>query len=109
MSEFMGMIRGKYDAKEGFVAGGASLHNTMTAHGPDEATFEKASTAELAPTYFDGGLAFMFESAYFLDISASALDCPEREVEYQHCWQTLQKHFVAPSIMPPAAPSSSHV
>ena len=104
MSEFMGMIRGKYDAKEGFVAGGASLHNIMTPHGPDQATFEKASTAELGPEYFDGGLAFMFESVYFLDISESALECPERENSYQSCWQTLEKKFVAPSVMPPAAP-----
>jgi hypothetical protein len=44
-SEFMGLIHGVYDAKaEGFAPGGASLHNCMTGHGPDAATFEKAST-----------------------------------------------------------------
>ena len=43
-SEFMGLIHGVYDAKaEGFAPGGASLHNCMTGHGPDAATFEKAS------------------------------------------------------------------
>jgi homogentisate 1,2-dioxygenase len=41
-SEFMGLIHGAYDAKaEGFVPGGASLHNCMSGHGPDAATFEK--------------------------------------------------------------------
>ena len=36
MSEFMGLVHGAYDAKaEGFVPGGASLHNCMSAHGPD--------------------------------------------------------------------------
>ncbi len=95
------MIYGKYDAKQGFVAGGASLHNVMTAHGPDEPTFEKASTMELTPHYFDGGLAFMFESAYFLNVSKSAVESSEREVTYQECWQTIQKHF-----SPPAAESS---
>ena len=36
MSEFMGLVRGAYDAKaDGFVPGGACLHNCMTAHGPD--------------------------------------------------------------------------
>ena len=46
-SEFMGLIHGVYDAKSsGFVPGGASLHNCMSAHGPDAATFEKASTAD---------------------------------------------------------------
>jgi homogentisate 1,2-dioxygenase len=50
MSEYMGLIRGVYDAKaEGFVPGGGSLHNAMSGHGPDAATFERASTVELAP------------------------------------------------------------
>ena len=43
------LVRGVYDAKaEGFAPGGASLHNCMSAHGPDRATFEKAVAAELA-------------------------------------------------------------
>ena len=43
-SEFMGLVHGAYDAKaEGFVPGGASLHNCMSGHGPDAGTFEKAS------------------------------------------------------------------
>eukprot|EP00958_Prasinococcus_capsulatus_P022852 scaffold3281_cov286-Prasinococcus_capsulatus_cf.AAC.4 len=35
MNEFMGLIRGEYEAKEGekFVPGGASLHMCMTPHG----------------------------------------------------------------------------
>ena len=48
-SEFMGLIEGVYDAKaEGFAPGGASLHNCMSGHGPDAATFEKASGADTA-------------------------------------------------------------
>ncbi len=44
MTEFMGLVHGVYDAKaEGFVPGGASLHNTLAAHGPDAETFAKAS------------------------------------------------------------------
>ena len=43
----MGLIHGVYDAKaEGFVPGGASLHNCMSGHGPDAETFEKASAAD---------------------------------------------------------------
>jgi homogentisate 1,2-dioxygenase len=43
-SEFMGLIHGEYDAKaEGFMPGGASMHNCMTGHGPDAETFEKAT------------------------------------------------------------------
>jgi homogentisate 1,2-dioxygenase len=44
MNEFMGLILGQYDAKaEGFLPGGASLHNCMSGHGPDAETFERAS------------------------------------------------------------------
>jgi homogentisate 1,2-dioxygenase len=44
----MGLIHGAYDAKaEGFVPGGASLHNCMSGHGPDADTFDKAIKAQL--------------------------------------------------------------
>ena len=46
MTEFMGLLHGVYDAKaEGFLPGGASLHNCMTAHGPDAETWERATHA----------------------------------------------------------------
>lgn len=66
MSEFMGNICGEYDAKaEGFLPGGASLHNMNTPHGPDAETFKKASTANLKPEKVGvGSMAFMFETAY---------------------------------------------
>ena len=39
MSEYMGLIRGVYDAKAaGFQPGGGSLHSCMSAHGPDAHT-----------------------------------------------------------------------
>ena len=63
MCEFMGLIRGVYDAKaEGFLPGGASLHNCMSAHGPDAETWERASSAELKPHKLDDTMAFMFET-----------------------------------------------
>jgi homogentisate 1,2-dioxygenase len=64
MSEFMGLICGGYDAKTGggFQPAGASLHNVMSAHGPDSDAFEGASNAELKPNKVgDGSMAFMFE------------------------------------------------
>ena len=63
-SEFMGLITGEYDAKaEGFAPGGASLHNSMTGHGPDAATYEKASTRDLSQAdVITGTMAFMFET-----------------------------------------------
>ena len=51
MSEFMGLIRGNYEAKEeGFLPGGATLHSMMTPHGPDAQCFERASNDNLCPT-----------------------------------------------------------
>uniref|UniRef100_A0A914QS24 Homogentisate 1,2-dioxygenase n=1 Tax=Panagrolaimus davidi TaxID=227884 RepID=A0A914QS24_9BILA len=50
MSEYMGLIIGSYEAKEGgFRPGGASLHSMMTPHGPDFGCFEKASNVDLKP------------------------------------------------------------
>lgn len=50
MSEFMGLILGKYEAKEGgFMPGGATLHSMMTPHGPDAQCFEAASNCKLEP------------------------------------------------------------
>ncbi len=50
MSEFMGNIRGTYDAKtKGFMPGGASLHSCMVAHGPESETYEKKSQEPLTP------------------------------------------------------------
>src|ERR1700688_387462 len=64
-SEFMGLVEGAYDAKaEGFLPGGASLHNCMSGHGPDAETFDKASEAELKPVKLDGTLAFMWETRF---------------------------------------------
>src|SRR5277367_4676965 len=77
MSEFMGLVHGAYDAKAGgFVPGGASLHNCMAAHGPDRATFEKATAAELIPQKVADTLAFMFETRLVIRPSRFALETP---------------------------------
>ena len=94
MSEFMGLVQGTYDAKaEGFVPGGASLHNCMSGHGPDAATFEKATKAALAPKKVENTLAFMFESRYIIRPTRFALESPQRQKDYLDCWQGLAKHF----------------
>ena len=94
MSEFMGLIRGEYDAKpSGFLPGGASLHNCMSPHGPDAEAFEKASHAELTPKKYENTLAFMFESRYVLRTMAFALETTALQQDYWECWQGLTKHF----------------
>ncbi len=94
MSEYMGLITGVYDAKEdGFIPGCGSLHNSHSAHGPDAATFEKASSCELKPTYQGGTLAFMFESSLVFKPTKFALEDEIRQPDYQGCWAGLQSHF----------------
>ncbi|MQQ99588.1 homogentisate 1,2-dioxygenase [Glaciimonas soli] len=94
MSEYMGLIHGAYDAKaEGFVPGGGSLHNCMSGHGPDAATFEKASNAALAPHRIDNTLAFMFESRYVIHPTQLAMDTPLLQRNYLACWHGLKKNF----------------
>jgi homogentisate 1,2-dioxygenase len=98
MSEFMGLVRGVYDAKaEGFVPGGMSLHNALAAHGPDVATFEKASRAELAPHYLADVLAFMFETRYVVRPTRFALETDALQPDYDACWQGFRKSFRQPS------------
>ena len=56
MSEFMGLIYGAYEAKEGSLRpGGASLHSMMTPHGPDAQCFDLASTEALEPRHIAAG------------------------------------------------------
>lgn len=90
MSEFMGLIFGRYDAKqEGFVPGGASLHNCMSGHGPDVDTFESASNADLAPQHYENTLAFMFETRYVLRPSRFAMETPALQKDYWKCWEGM--------------------
>jgi homogentisate 1,2-dioxygenase len=90
MSEFMGLIHGRYDAKEeGFRPGGASLHNSMVPHGPDVDAHAKATATSLTPQKLDNTLAIMFESRYLLRPTDFALKSPNLESDYWQCWQGL--------------------
>jgi homogentisate 1,2-dioxygenase len=94
MCEFMGLVRGVYDAKAaGFLPGGASLHNTMSAHGPDAVTFERASAAELKPHKLENTLAFMFESRFAMRLTRYAMESSELQRDYFEGWQGLKRHF----------------
>ncbi len=95
MSEFMGLVYGVYDAKSGggFPPGAASLHNCMTAHGPDAAAFERATSRELEPEFLADTMAFMFESRYLIEPTRYAMESPLLQDDYADCWQGLKKHF----------------
>jgi homogentisate 1,2-dioxygenase len=95
-NEFMGLIHGVYDAKStGFVPGGSSLHNCMSGHGPDAATFEKASEADTSvPMHITDTMAFMFESRSILRPTHNALTgTPRLQNDYMSYWQSLKKRF----------------
>ena len=92
MSELMGLVRGAYDAKaEGFLPGGVSIHNQMSAHGPDLATFEKASGAKLEPRKIADTLAFMWESRYVFRPTRFALSARELQKDYDRVWDGFKK------------------
>ncbi len=95
MSEFMGLIKGTYEAKEeGFQPGGATLHQMMTPHGPDTQCFGKASTCPLQPgRVADGTMAFMFETSLSLAIAPWAAESSKLDKKYHECWQGLKSNF----------------
>tara|TARA_B100000780_G_scaffold266713_1_gene223132 strand:+ start:122 stop:709 length:588 start_codon:yes stop_codon:yes gene_type:complete len=106
MCEYMGMIYGVYDAKggasgktkdgkakSGFVPGGSSLHSPMQAHGPDHSSYAKAMAADLKPHYFDGGLAFMFETKYTVKLSKWSANSDNLDRDYHKTWASLPRRF----------------
>lgn len=96
MSEFMGLIKGRYEAKEeGFQAGGATLHSIMSPHGPDSQCFDSASNANLRPERIaEGTQAFMFETYYSMTLTKWASEISGKlDGDYGKCWAGLKKHF----------------
>ena len=92
MSEYMGLIEGSYDAKEGgFAPGGASLHNQMAGHGPDRASYEKAVVGDLQPQKIDATMAFMFESRWVIRPTRWATQSPLCQPDYDDCWAGFDK------------------
>jgi len=92
MSEFMGLVHGAYDAKaDGFERGGASLHNQMNGHGPDQATYARAIAAELAPHKIEDTMAFMFESRNVIRLTRWAMETPTMQLDYDDVWRGFDK------------------
>jgi len=93
MSEFMGLVHGVYDAKEGggFEPGGASLHNQMNGHGPDAESTRRAMEAELEPVKIADTLAFMFESRWVIRPTRAAMELPGLQADYDDCWHGFEK------------------
>ena len=115
MSEFMGLVGGTYDAKaggkDGFVAGGSSLHGCGTPHGPDAVSLAGALAADTStPKKFEGGLAFMFETNAMLWLTPFALDRGKGmlQEEYQVLSQRGRSCRVSVSAFVPVDELCSH-
>ncbi|MCA3633835.1 MAG: homogentisate 1,2-dioxygenase [Methylobacterium sp.] len=94
MSEFMGLIYGVYDAKpEGFLPGGASLHNMMLPHGPDTPAFEHASNEPMVPKKLTGTMAFMWETRLPQRLTKFASEEAPIDQSYLGCWSGLKRRF----------------
>jgi homogentisate 1,2-dioxygenase len=94
MNECMGLIRGKYESRsEAFLPGGASLHNCMSAHGPDAGTHEKAASAALAPHKIEETLAFMFETRMAFRPTRHAMESDALQRDYDTVWDGFPKRF----------------
>jgi homogentisate 1,2-dioxygenase len=96
MSEFMGLILGRYEAKEeGFSPGGATLHSMMTPHGPDADCFNAWSEKELKPERVaEGTMAFMFETSLGLAVTKWGEEtCEKLDKNYYKCWQGIESKF----------------
>ncbi|MGZ8285695.1 MAG: homogentisate 1,2-dioxygenase [Allosphingosinicella sp.] len=93
MSECMGLIKGAYDAKaEGFAPGGLSLHNLMSGHGPDVASWKAASEAELKPQKIEDTLAFMVESCWPFRPTGFAMSAKGGlQADYDRAWGGFPK------------------
>jgi homogentisate 1,2-dioxygenase len=92
MSEFMGLVTGAYDAKEGgFAPGGASLHNQMNGHGPDQASYDKAVAADLQPHRIADTMAFMFETRHVVRPTDWAMAAPTMQLDYDDVWTGFAK------------------
>jgi homogentisate 1,2-dioxygenase len=94
-SEFMGLIHGAYDAKEGgFLPGGASVHNCMSGHGPDAPSYAKAIAVDTSkPQHIVDTMAFMFETRWVINPTRQALELAQLQADYSDCWDGLRKHF----------------
>lgn len=91
MSEFMGVISGTYEAKDGqaFGPGCASLHSAMAPHGPDAASLhrELARPEPGQPQRMSSdNLAFMFETYKMLKLSDHAMTSEHRDTTYTSGW-----------------------
>ena len=93
-SEFVGLVQGRYIGKaEGFEPGCASLHNSMSGHGPDNDAFAQGSSAPNEPQRFADTLTIIFETQLVIKPTRFAVETELLERDYYKHWQGLKKNF----------------
>ena len=65
----------------------------MQAHGPDDGAYSKAMAADLKPHFFDGGLAFMFETKYTVRLTDWSANADNIDRDYYKTWASLPRRF----------------
>ena len=67
----------------------------QTPHGPDAATFDRASGEDLRPQRLADTLAFMFESRYLYAATTFALSAATLDRDYDAAWGGFEKARLA--------------
>ena len=75
------------------MPGGASLHNCMTAHGPDAESWRNARKAELKPHKIENTMAFMFESRFAMRLTRYAVESAELQHDYSKAGRDWRNIF----------------
>ena len=92
MSEFMAVVTSGYDARRGaFAPGGASLHDWMNGHGPDQASCERAVAANLQPHRLADTMAFMFGTRTPVRPTRRAVESPTMRPDHDAFWSGVTK------------------
>ena len=101
-SEFLMLVKGAYHGKAGgFNPGCASLHNCMTGHGPDTASYDKGVNADGKPEFLANTLAVMLETQLVVRPTKHALESQFLQPNYNQSWHDLKKHFKQEAVGAP--------
>ena len=63
----------------------------MSGHGPDQASYDKAVSSELAPHKIDGTMAFMVETRLPYSITRFAAETELCQLDYDDAWVGFEK------------------
>ncbi|PMW90846.1 homogentisate 1,2-dioxygenase, partial [Pseudomonas sp. FW215-R2] len=83
-----------------FVPGALSLHNQMSGHGPDVASWQGASAVDLAPHKLNDTMAFMIESRWVFRPTDFALEAGALDADYDAAWGGFPRRSFPDGLIP---------